>query len=375
MIPRSDVALPHSAKRTERRPSATVEPLSPRRVSRRLVQSATAVLVLVALLFALPGLRKLRGHLAHAAPGWVAGGVALELLSALCYVVIFRSVFCARMGWRLSYEIGLAEQAANSLLSASGAGGLAVGVWALHRLGMSRERIARRTAAFFLLTSMANVAGVIAFAALYLLGVLGHDPDPALTYSFGAAALIATALVLALPTVLQHLPRLRLQATRSRSFMSTLRLLRYSVGEGVGDGLMLLRQRSLGVIAGSVGTTAFDLAVLGVCFRAFGGSPPVGVLALGYLIGQLGGNLPLPGGLGGIEGGLVGTFALYHQPVVQATAAVLVYHAISLWMPVLLGSAAFLNLRKTLAGEDHPVAVCPPPPAPHRHLAQSVAAR
>ena len=53
-----------------------------------------------------------------------------------------------------------------------------------------------------------------------------------------------------------------------------------------------------------------------MCFRAFGGSPPIGVLVLGYLIGQLGGNLPLPGGLGGIEGGLVGTFALYHQPVV-----------------------------------------------------------
>jgi hypothetical protein len=42
----------------------------------------------------------------------------------------------------------------------------------------------------------------------------------------------------------------------------------------------------------------------------------------GYPISQLGSNLPLPGGLGGIEGGLVGTFALYHQPVAQATAVV-----------------------------------------------------
>ena len=129
---------------------------------RRLLETAGAVLVLVALVLAVPGLGKLRAHLSHATPGWVAGGVALELLSALSYVVIFRSVFCARMGWRLSYQIGMAEQAANSLLPASGAGGLAVGVWALHRLGMSRERIARRTAAFFLLTSMANLAGVIA---------------------------------------------------------------------------------------------------------------------------------------------------------------------------------------------------------------------
>ena len=133
-------------------------------------------------------------------------GVDVLSASLLPYVVIFRSVFCARMGWRRSYQIGMSEQAANSLLPASGAGGLAVGVWALRRLGMSRERIARRTAAFFFLTSMANVAGVILFPALYPLGVLGHDPNPALTYAFGAAALIATALVIALPTVLQHLP-------------------------------------------------------------------------------------------------------------------------------------------------------------------------
>jgi uncharacterized membrane protein YbhN (UPF0104 family) len=365
--------VPNSATLSERQASATVETLSPRLASRRLLQSAAAVLVLVALVLALPGLGKLRDHLAHAAPGWVAGGAALEVLSALSYVVIFRTVFCTRMGWRLSYQIGMVEQAANSLLSAGGASGLAVGMWALHRLGMSRERIARRTAAFFLLTSMANVAGVIAFAALYLLGVLGHDPNPALTYSFGAAALIAALVVLALPTALQHLPLRPPNDAHSTRLRSALRLLRYSVGEGVRDGQMLLRRRSLGVIAGSVGTMAFDLAVLGVCFRAFGASPPIGVLVLGYLIGQLGGNLPLPGGLGGIEGGLVGTFALFHQPVVQATAAVLVYHAISLWVPGLLGTAALLKLRKILAREHHPVAIGAPGPGPTRPLAQPVA--
>ncbi len=332
------------------------------------------MLALVALVLALPGLGGLRGHLAHAAPGWLVAGAALEVLSALSYVVVFRSVLCERLGWRLSYEIGMTELAANSLLSASGAGGLAIGAWALHRLGMSRERIARRTAAFFLLTSMANIAGVIAFAALYMLGVLGHDPNPALTYAFGAAALIGTALVLALPTVLERLPLRRPKATRSRRLNAALGLLRYSVAEGVRDGLMLLRRRPLGVISGSLGTTAFDLAVLGVCFRAFGGSPPIGVLVLGYLIGQLGGNLPLPGGLGGIEGGLVGTFALFHQPVVQATAAVLVYHAISLWVPALLGSAAFLKLRRTLEREHQLDAICAPPPPPIRPVAQPVGA-
>lgn len=350
--------LEHSAKPPKRRPSAASEPLSARPVSRALLQSGAAALVVVVLVLALPGLGELRGHLAHAALGWVVAGVALEVLSTLSYVVIFRAVFCARMGWGLSYQIGMAEQAANSLVSASGAGGLAVGVWALRRLGMNRDRIARRTAAFFFLTSMANVAGVIVVAALYLLGALGHDPNPALTYSFGAGALAATALVLALPVLVPRLPSPTPQATRSRWLTSALRLLRYSVAEGVRDGLMLLRRRSLGVIAGSVGVTAFDLAVLGVCFRAFGGWPPIGVLVLGYLIGQLGGNLPLPGGVGGIEGGLVGTFALLHQPVVQATAAVLVYHALSFWVPTLLGSTAFLRLRTTLARKQERGLIC-----------------
>jgi hypothetical protein len=219
-------STPHSAKLAERGSSASVEPLGVRRVSRRLAQFAAAVLVLGALVVALPGLASLRRHLMHAAPGWMAGGVALELLSVLSYVVIFRSVFCERMCWRLSCQIGMAEQGANSLLSASGAGGLAVGVWAFHRLGVNRERIARRTVAFFLLTSMANFAGVITFALFYLLGALGHDPNPALTYSFAGAALIATAFVLALPAALRRVPVRRSPAARSRRVTSALRFLR-----------------------------------------------------------------------------------------------------------------------------------------------------
>jgi uncharacterized protein (TIRG00374 family) len=104
----------------------------------------------------------------------------------------------------------------------------------------------------------------------------------------------------------------------------------------------------------------FDLAVLGACFRAFGYSPALGVLVLGYLIGQLGGNLPLPGGIGGVDLGLIGVFALYHQPLAPTTAAVLVYHAISLWVPAVLGSVAFVQLRNTLRRAEKPASICMP---------------
>jgi uncharacterized protein (TIRG00374 family) len=153
-----------------------------------------------------------------------------------------------------------------------------------------------------------------------------------------------------------------------------MKWLRYSLVQGIRDGVVLLRQRPLGVLGGSLGITAFDIAVLGASFRAFGHSPAIGVLVLGYLIGQLGGNIPVPGGIGGLDAGLVGAFALYHQPLAVTTAAVLVYHAIALWVPALLGSVAFVQLRRTLRREREPAALCAPLAEPIDATGHAVAA-
>jgi uncharacterized membrane protein YbhN (UPF0104 family) len=247
------------------------------------------------------------------------------------------------------------------VLSVSGVGGLALGAWALHRGGMSTEHIGRRTVAFFFLTSMANVGGVIVFAALYAAGVLGHDRDVPVTYGFGAAAVIATAIVLALPALLgaDKAPAPPARESTGRAARA-VGFVRYSLARGVRDGLLLLRQRPAGILTGSLGYVAFDIAVLGMCFKGFGYSPPFGVLVLGYLIGQLGGNLPVPGGIGGVDAGLVGVFALYHQPLALTAAAVLIYHAIALWIPGVLGSIAFVQLHRTLRRTDRPHALCQP---------------
>ena len=105
---------------------------------------------------------------------------------------------------------------------------------------------------------------------------------------------------------------------------------------------------------------AFDIATLGLCFRAFGYTPPFAVLVFAYLIGQLGGLLPIPGGIGGIEGGLLGTFAIYQVPLASAAAAVIAYRALQLWIPGVLGSVAFVQLRATLRREHSPEAICQP---------------
>jgi uncharacterized membrane protein YbhN (UPF0104 family) len=340
--------------------SATPMPdeLSPSRLRRRLIELALLFIAVGVLVLTGPDLGNLRTEIGRAAPDWLVLGVGLEVLSALSYVVIFRAVFCPRMSWGMSYQIGMAEQGANSVLSVSGIGGLALGAWALRRGGMSVEQIGRKSVAFFFLTSAANVTGVITFAGLYAVGVLHGDRDPALTFAAGGAAFAATLVVLALPRLFAG--KVAEPPSPKGRIASALWFARYSLGEGVSDAVLLVRRRSSGVLLGSLGTVAFDLAVLGVSFRAFGASPALGVLVLGYLIGQLGGNLPTPGGIGGVDLGLIGVFTLYHQPLASTAAAVLVYHAISLWVPGLIGSIAFVQLRHTLQRDREPAVICTP---------------
>jgi uncharacterized protein (TIRG00374 family) len=94
----------------------------------------------------------------------------------------------------------------------------------------------------------------------------------------------------------------------------------------------------------------FDIAVLGLCFDAFGQVVPVAVLIMGYFLGTLGSLLPLPGGIGGVEGGMIGAFVAFGVPGDRAVVAVLAYRAISFWLPTLPGIGGYLGLRKTVKG-------------------------
>jgi len=111
---------------------------------------------------------------------------------------------------------------------------------------------------------------------------------------------------------------------------------------------------------GIVGYMLFDILVLWASFRALGFAPELTIVWIGYLIGQLGNLIPLPGGIGGVEVGLIGTFALYGLPVATSTAAVLIYRVIELWVPAILGAVAFVQLRRLLRREEHAIDVCKP---------------
>jgi uncharacterized protein (TIRG00374 family) len=107
-----------------------------------------------------------------------------------------------------------------------------------------------------------------------------------------------------------------------------------------------------------VGFLGLDMLTFWASFRATGASPELSIIWMAYLIGQLGNWLPSPGGIGGTELGPVGALMLYGLPGVTATAAVLLYRVIELWIPALHGRAAFVQLRQVLGREAEAVNLC-----------------
>ena len=324
--------------------------LEPRRLARRTAQ-IVAVLGVVGLILVLaPGLGSVRDLLTEARPEWVLLAVAFEALSCVSYVLMFRPVFCQSMPWRTSWEIGLSELGVGSIVPASGAGGLALGAWILREGGMAPERIARRSVAFFLIKSSVNFIAVAVLGTLLAVGLLGPDLSPWLTVVPAAGALLVIGAVLLIPRFGLGAP---LPEDAGRTRRATREVRKALVG-GSREAVQIVRSRNLLVIAGSLGYWAWDNAVLWAAFHAFGHSPPITVILMGYLIGQLGGLLPLPGGLGGIDGGLIGTLIVYGAPAAVTAAAVVVYRVILFWLPLLAGAVAFISLRRGLNKPDRP---------------------
>jgi uncharacterized protein (TIRG00374 family) len=331
--------------------------LDRKHIRRRLLGLGALIVVVVAVITLVPGLAELRSRFSHAKPEWLLLGCLLKVLSGLSYVAAFRAVFCRRMSWRLSGQIGLSELGANAVVPTGGIGGLALGIWALRRAGMDTDRIARRSVAFFFLTSVPNVVGVIVLGFGMALGVFDGPTTLALTL---LPALIATGAIVLTIAGGRRAGRAERRPADPDRPKARLRRALGTLSGGVEESLVLLRQHDRWLVIGLIGYLAFDVMILWSTFHAFGASPSLSVIWIGYLIGELGGLIPVPGGIGGVDLGLVGTLVLYKVPLGATTAAVLGYRAIALWVPAVLGSVAFVLLRRSLSREAVAISDCGP---------------
>ncbi len=296
--------------------------------------------IYVALLLAVPDLRQALDALSHADPSLIAAAVALELLSCAGYAILFGLVF-GQLGARLSSRLSLSELAVNSVVSVSGLAGIALGAWVLRSKGISADRIARRSVLIFALTSAVNVAAVVVIGVPMWLGLLPGSRRAVLTLlpAIAALALIVGTLVLA--GWARRAAARRPQGGRRAVALKAL-------GDGVADALQMLREHDLRLL-GAVAYWLLDNVALFACIAAFGEAPSFWVVAMAYLVGMLANSIPIPAGMIAVEGSLVGMLLLFGvRPASHVVVAVVIYRAISLWIPAVLGSLAFLSLRREI---------------------------
>jgi uncharacterized membrane protein YbhN (UPF0104 family) len=280
-----------------------------------------------------PGARE---KLSSASPEWLAVCVVLELIACAGFAVCFAACFSYRphhVPPARSAQIALGELAAFAVVPTGVAAPL-LRFWALHRGGMPLREVAVRSVVH---GPLLNVPYLVAALVLGLGAALGAGPgDAPLAVALAPIGVVVAAAALAF--LLMHVGR---RARTSGAETGWRRIARELVTI-VPDGLRQIpaRARHPGAIGGATAFWVFDCAVLWAAFHAIGASPPVAVVALGYMLGQLGTTLPLPGGVGGVEPIMAGVLTASGIGLGTAAAAIVIYRAVSLGLQSAVGAAA-----------------------------------
>jgi uncharacterized protein (TIRG00374 family) len=317
---------------------------------------AASLAALYYLLPQLAGLEDTWHRIEDGSPYWMFLALLFTLGMFAGYVMMFRGVFVrasgsVRIGWRASYEITMAGLAASRIFAAGGAGGLVLTAWALRRAGMSKREVADKTLSFLILTYFPYVAALIVCGLGLRLGIFPGEAPFGLTVVPAVLAGIALAVGLSIaliPTDLQRrVGELMQREGRFARILQKLANLPASASAGMRDALAHVRSRDPALVGAFVFWAA-QILVLWAAFKAFGDSPPAAVLVQAFFVGMLGNLLPMPGGVGGVEGGMIASFVAFGVDGGLAVVAVLVYRAFTFWLPLIPGVIAYFQLRKTV---------------------------
>jgi uncharacterized protein (TIRG00374 family) len=329
-------------------------------INRRAVLSLGAFLLLsiAALYFLLPqlaGLEDTWRRIEDGSPYWTIVALLFACAMFFGYVAMFRGIFLragsGRIDWRASYQITMAGLAASRIFAAGGAGGLVLTAWALRRSGMRKRLVADKTLTFLILTYMPYMGALIVCGLGLRVGLFPGAAPFGLTVVPAVIAVILTAIgvsTVLVPTDLQH--RLEGWARghgRLGVWAQRLANLPASASAGMRDALQHLRHPDPALVGATV-FWAGQVGVLWAAFHAFGGSPPLAVVTMAFFVGMFGNLLPMPGGVGGVEGGMIAALAAFEVDAGQAVVAVLLFRAMTFWLPMIPGVIAYFQLRRTV---------------------------
>jgi len=287
----------------------------------------SVVLVGVLLWLAPPG--QVIDSIGDMSPAWVLAAVALELGSCLSYVVVFRRFF-PEPPRPVSRQVAWIAMGAGAVLPGGNFSSAATTGWLLRHHGIGARRLVERCGALLcFLTLLGFFLNGLA-GGMLLVGIgrgphdLAHSGIPILVSLFVIGTALAAMII----------GRRHARAPAAvRAFAASL--------HGAWEALLDPHWRMLG----AAGFLCLDMAALWAACRATG--HPLGVLALAvaYFIGYLATMVPMPAGLGVLDSGLAGALVLYGFSPAASVGAVLVYHAIAVWVPGLGGLVAWLPTR------------------------------
>ena len=334
---------------------------SPLPRGRALLVLILGVIAAISLLYvvvpAIAGLKDTTGKLADADAPLLVIAALVECLSFASYVILFRGVFAGPidLGWRVSYLITMAGVAATRLLAAAGAGGVVLTVWALNRLGMGRREITSRESTFLVLLYGIYMAVLVIGGVGLRTGLL---PGPA-PFGLTVVPAIFGALVITLALLAARFApdvgRAAKRVSRSKGFLSrissAIATAPAALATGVRGAILMVRARRPELLA-AFGWWGFDIAVLYLSLRAFGGRPEVTIVVMAYFVGLLANTLPVPGGIGAVDGGMIGALIGFGVDSSVAVVGVLTYRLLSFWLPVIPGVIAYVQLLRSPSADE-----------------------
>jgi uncharacterized membrane protein YbhN (UPF0104 family) len=298
-----------------------------------------------------PGLKQALSSLAHVSWAWLLAAVGVETASEIGFVVAWRAIIDPEnvlakgdRGSPVPRRIAWTQLGGGLLVPAGSLGGAGVGGWILHRLGMPTRQIAERQFNLSFLNTATDAVTLFCFGLALATGLLSGSRNLALTL---VPALVAAAGVLGAILLAR---RLASRAAAAGAKHPKLAASLAALADAVNDTERIMFHRgSRTAPLGAVAYLWFDILVLWSAFLAVHASPvpALGVVVMAYIIGALGGSIPLPAGIGAV-GGIAGMLILYGVDHNAAVAAVVIYQAVGLIVPVSGAAIAYLLLRRQL---------------------------
>lgn len=329
----------------------------PGQITKTLAIVFVLVVVIYVLAPKLAGLEDAIAKLGEANRWWIGIALAANVLAFGSYVALFRGVVgdrSVRLDWRESYQITMAGLAATRLFSAGGAGGIVLTYWALRKAGMPRKESAGRMVTFLVLLYAVYVVAVIVFGVLLRVGVLPGDGPLSMTVipaALAGAVLLAITAMALIPGDLERKIGPRTGDGRLGRWVERAATIPATISTGVRSALSFLADLSKGslALAGAFGFWAANIAILWASFKSLGVAVPLGEIVMGFFVGMVANLVPSPAGVGAVDGGMIGAFAVFGYPLEVVIAAVLIYRLIAFWLPIPPGIIAFFQLRRTVA--------------------------